>query len=57
MTCTPYDSTAHKGGFCFTAAVCKLLGVRFDESCMKCFAAAGITVDNGALPEHRRLEP
>lgn len=57
MTCTPYDSTTHSGGFCIIAGICKLLGVRYDESCMKCFAAAGITFDNNARPEHWGPEP
>jgi hypothetical protein len=51
MSCKPYDNTTHKGGFCFGSALCKLLGVKYDDSCLKCFTVAGYTVDNNARPD------
>lgn len=53
----PHDSATHKGGYCFDSALCKLLGVKFDEKCMECFAAAGITFDNDARPITRADSP
>lgn len=53
MPCKPYDTHPNEGGFCFGSLLCKVLGVKYDEACMRCFAAAGITVDNDARPELR----
>jgi|GraSoiStandDraft_1057264.scaffolds.fasta_scaffold1261774_1 hypothetical protein len=50
--CKPYSDETREGGWCFGSLLCKVLGVRFDEQCMKCFAAAGVTFDNDARPEH-----
>lgn len=50
--CTPYDrQTNPHGGYCFASALSKLLGVKFDDCCIECFAAAGITVDNASRPD------
>lgn len=53
MTCKPYDRSKPGSGFCFGSLLCKVLGVKYDEQCMKCFAAAGEVVDNDIRPEHR----
>lgn len=50
MRCKPYNRETNTGGFCFTSLLNKVLGTRYDDSCMACFAAAGITVDNAARP-------
>lgn len=50
MNCKPYDAATHTGGFCFTSLLNKVLGTRYDDTCIACFAAAGITVDNASRP-------
>lgn len=46
MTCQPYDEQTHRGGFCFESLCCKVLGAKYPQRCLECFAAAGRTVDN-----------
>lgn len=53
VACKPYDDATRKGGYCFSSLLSKVLGVKFDDSCLKCFMAAGITVDNDARPDTR----
>jgi hypothetical protein len=53
MTCTPYDATTNTGGFCFSSLLCRVLGVKYEDQCIACFAAAGYTVDNAARPTER----
>lgn len=51
--CKPYDKATNSSGWCFSSLLCQVLGVKFDEQCLRCFAAHGYTVDNDARPESR----
>lgn len=44
--CKPYDKASNSGSFCFDSLLSQVGGIKFDEHCIECFAAAGYTVDN-----------
>lgn len=56
MTCKPYNKETNTDGFCFGSLICKIMGVKFPDDCVKCFAAIGIDVDNEARPSHVVVE-
>lgn len=53
MACKPYDAATDTGGYCFGSLLSQVLGVKFDECCMDCFAVNGDVVDNDSRPAAR----